>query len=205
MWVIYRALKATWRFQLIEPPELKKMREDRQPFLMAHWHGDELVLLSLIGYYNIATLSSKSKDGEIMNTVIHLMGAKTSRGSSSRGAIEGLLGLIKLLKKGHSCSFAVDGPRGPIYKVKPGLFEISAKLQLPIFISGVSCSSAIRFEKSWNKTFLPRPFSRVVVRWEGPYGPVEQSQNPRDLDLAREYEIRLTKAREEATKLIEPQ
>ncbi len=138
-----------------------------------------------------------------MATAVSLVGGKVSRGSSSRGAVGGLKGLFRLLKEGRTCSLAVDGPKGPLHKVKPGIFEISKKLQLPIYWCGVGCHSAIQFEKSWNKTFLPRPFAKILVEWHGPIGPVSQAQDPRDPELAEQLEGFLLRAREDARKLVE--
>lgn len=140
----------------------------KQPFLLAHWHGDELALIQLVGRYRIATLASNSRDGEIMTLVLKKLGASISRGSSSRNAVSGFMGLMKLIKRGANSSFAVDGPKGPIYKAKPGVVETSKKLQIPIFFAGVTCDRAWVFEKSWNKAYLPKPFANIRIVWRGP-------------------------------------
>ncbi len=204
VWLLYSALRATWRLGVIEPEALTARLQERKAVIFAPWHGDELVLLSLIRRYRIATVVSKSTDGEIMATAVALVGGKVSRGSSSRGAVEGLKGLFRLLKAGHSCSMAVDGPRGPLHKVKPGVFELSKKLHLPIYWCGVSCNSSIRFEKSWNKTYLPRPFAKILVEWRGPFGPISETQDPRELALAEKLENFLLQAREEVQSASNP-
>jgi lysophospholipid acyltransferase (LPLAT)-like uncharacterized protein len=163
VWVLYKILSLTWRISLVEPAEMTKQLSEKSPFILAHWHGDELVLYWTIPRYRLATIASTSKDGEIMNSLIYLQKGVTSRGSSTRGGVSALKGLIRLVRGGRNCSFAVDGPKGPIYKVKPGIFEMSRLLQAPIYYAGVSCDSAWKFEKSWNKTFVPKPFSRVFI------------------------------------------
>lgn len=147
---------------------MKLRLSNKEAIILAHWHGDELALLQLTKRYRIATLASKSKDGAIMTLVLKKLGAEVSRGSSSRNAVSGFIGLIKLIKRGYSASFAVDGPKGPIYKVKPGVVETSRKLQIPIFCAGVACNRAWVFEKSWNKAYLPKPFSQITIYWSGP-------------------------------------
>lgn len=202
VFVIYRTLSFTWRVRLIEPPSLTDSVEKKKPVVLAHWHGDELALLVLMRRYRVATIASTSKDGEMMNTVLLLMGAKTSRGSSTRGAVQALKGLLRLVKQGGNCSFAVDGPKGPIYKVKPGVFELSRMINGPIYAAGVACNRALHFPKSWNKTYLPKPFARIVIEWVGPTGPVLREQDPRDPDLATELEQRLHSAKQQALKVI---
>lgn len=205
IWFIYKSLSYTWRLRLHEPPELKKTLADRsKPIIFAHFHGDEISLLQLIGRYRIATMSSKSKDGEMMSTIIKLAGGATSRGSSSRGAVEALKGLVKLIKKnGNNASMAVDGPRGPIYKVKPGLFEVSRLVDGYIYYAGVHCNHAFHFPKSWNKTFLPKPFAKIDIIWVGPFGPYGRDLDPRDPALATDAESQLASARSKAKELFD--
>ena len=173
---------------------------ERSPLILAHWHGDELVLVNLIGKYRIATIASTSKDGEMMNTVIRLFGGVTSRGSSTRGAVTALRGLLSLARKGYNTSFAVDGPKGPIYQIKPGVFEVSRLLSAPIYVAGIKCSRAIKFEKSWNKTYLPKPFAKIQINWEGPWGPASRHTDPRDAKIALELGSLLESAKDKASK-----
>ena len=116
VWLIYKLLSLTWRVSVYEPEELVLALRENKPVVFAHWHGDELVLLSLIGHYRIATITSQSIDGDLMTKVVHLVGGKTTRGSSTRGGISALKGLIRLVNQGRNCSFAVDGPKGPLHQ-----------------------------------------------------------------------------------------
>jgi lysophospholipid acyltransferase (LPLAT)-like uncharacterized protein len=171
IWAFYRLLSMTWRLDLRETDEMKSRMANRKGFLLAHWHGDEYSIVQFAGRYRIATLVSKSKDGEVMATVFKLLGGEVSRGSSSRGAVGGYLGLIRLLKKGFCSSFAVDGPRGPRFKAKIGIVETAKNFQLPIFFAGVSCDRAWVSKKSWNQGYLPKPFAKLCVVWRGPLLP----------------------------------
>lgn len=170
--------------------------------MLSHWHGDELALLSIVKRYRIATIASQSRDGELMATVLKWLGAKTSRGSSTRGGVQALKGLLRLVKEGGNCSFAVDGPKGPLHKVKPGVFELSRMIRAPIYAAGVATSNALYFPKSWNKTFLPKPFAKVIIYWVGPLPAVGRDIDPRNPDLALELEGLLHHARQQALKFI---
>lgn len=202
IWVIYRLISMTWRVTLIEPPLMKSMLSEKKPFMLAHFHGDELVLLSTIRRYRVATITSTSKDGELMNTAVLLMGGKTSRGSSTRGSVSALKGLIKLCKNGNNSSFAVDGPKGPIFEVKPGIFEVVRLLGSPIFTGGAYADRAWHFPKSWNKTFLPKPFARVVICWTESNIKIDKSTDPRDPILAKTLQNQLFDARGQSANLI---
>ena len=202
VFILYRTLSATWRVRVVEPESLKLSLKNHTPAVLAHWHGDELALIYLVKRYRIATIASQSKDGELMSKVLQWLGARTSRGSSTRGGVQALKGLIRLMKDGGNCSFAVDGPKGPIYRVKPGVFEISRMVSAPLFAGGVACGSAWRFPRSWNKTYLPKPFAKVVIYWVGPLPAVAREVDPRNPDLALELEGLLHRAKEQALKFI---
>lgn len=202
-WLIYRSLSLTWRVTVNEPESMKQFLQGRQPIILAHWHGDELPLAAWIGHYRIATIASTSKDGEMMNTMIYLLGGVTTRGSSTRGAVNALKGLIRLVRdEKRNTSFAVDGPKGPIYQVKPGVFEVSRLMNCPIFAAGIACDRKWVFEKAWNKAFLPKPFARIYIQWAGPVGPITKEQDPRSEEIAKSLADALRNAQTEALKKI---
>lgn len=202
IWLLYRTLSLTWRFQIEEPEQMSKKISEKKPIILAHFHGDELALVALTPKYKIATMTSTSKDGELMNTVLRLLGGKTSRGSSTRGGAGALRGLIAHCKNGSNSSIAVDGPKGPIYEVKPGIFELSRLLHSEIYTAGVICDRAWKFPKSWNQTYLPKPFSKINVVWLGPFGPIEKKQDPRSEDLAKSLKNQLLDAKSRSAKMF---
>lgn len=188
VWLFYKTLSATWKVTVEEPESMTAFIKNKDPLILAHWHGDEVALISQVNRYKIATITSTSKDGEMMDLVIRLLGAKTSRGSSTRGGVGALKGIIKLAKEGHNTSFAVDGPKGPLHKVKPGVFELSRLMAGTIFVAGVSCDRKWVFEKAWNKAYLPKPFAKIHIVWRGPIGPITKGTDPRDENLAKTLE-----------------
>lgn len=204
--ILLRLLWWSWRVTLIEPPEMTTHLKNKKPFLMAHWHGDEAVLLSLVKRYRLATMTSTSKDGELMTWILSKLGGTTSRGSSTRGGVNALRGLIRLIKNNKlNSSLAVDGPRGPIYKAKPGIFEISRLTGTSIFWVGVSASKYHIFTKAWNKAILPLPFSKVYIHWHGPMKAITPDQDPKDLNLAEDLESKLNAAKHQALAVFNPQ
>ena len=192
----------TWRLEVHVADEMKKALKEKRPFILAHWHGDEIALLQTFRTFPLATIVSTSQDGNMMDKIIRWLGGATTRGSSTRGGVGALVGLFKLIKQGWNCSFAIDGPKGPIYKAKPGVFEVSQRLQLPIYAGGVSCDRAWHFPKSWNKTYLPKPFAKVTIIWQGPWGPVAPDVDPKDGKLAEKLENYLFDARTAASNPI---
>ena len=200
----YRLLFMTWRKTVIEDEPLRNALDNNQPVIFAHWHGHELAITFLVSRYKLATMTSVSKDGQLIDYVIRKLGGATSKGSSSRGAVSALKGLIRLMKNGHPASMAVDGPRGPIHQVKPGVFELSRLAQAQIFPVGVAVGNAHVFEKSWNKAVLPKPFSKVAVCYGPPIPTLDKSKNPKDLEMANDLKQRISDACQQASKLIAP-
>ena len=197
-WLIYRVLLSTWRITWGEPASMREALAQRRPFIVAHWHGDELALLHVVKRYRLATLASPSKDGRIMATLLKLLGARVSIGSSSRGGAAGLKGLIRLVRAGHNCSFAVDGPRGPIYKLKPGVLEASRLLDCPIYYASITCDRAFHLHRSWNQAFLPKPFARLQIEWRGPMEALTRAEDPRDPRVLGRLEHLMLQAKREA-------
>jgi lysophospholipid acyltransferase (LPLAT)-like uncharacterized protein len=64
-WLLYRLLSWTWRITWHEPACMRERLDQRRPFILAHWHGDELALLHVVTRYRLATLASPSKDARM--------------------------------------------------------------------------------------------------------------------------------------------
>lgn len=202
VYYFYRLLCSSWRIQIIEHPAMQELVENNSPLILAHWHGDELAILHLVKRYKLATMTSTSKDGALVDYIIHRFGGATSRGSSTRGGVKALIGLIRLCKSGRITSVAVDGPRGPIYQPKPGILELSKICCASIAPTAVHSSLSYRFEKSWNKAFLPLPFSKVIIYFGEPLPPLNQDEDSKQLSHANRLRDHLFAAQSHLAKLI---
>ncbi len=202
IWLIYLPLKLSWRFEIHETPELKAALEQKKMLVFTHWHGDELGILYVAKRYRASAITSTSKDGEIINGFLNLIGVPTARGSSTRGGVSALKGILRLAKLGFRPSFAVDGPKGPYHKVKPGALEVAKLLACPLHPLGVACSKAFVFQKSWNKTYLPYPFAKIVLFWGKPIEGVARDLDLQNSELLQELEMALLDAGQKARNLI---
>lgn len=169
----------------------------------AHWHGDELALLPRFGHLGTTILVSHSKDGEMMANAAEYMGYNVTRGSSTRGAVGGLVALIKAVKAGHSAVLAVDGPQGPRGICKPGIIRISQKTNTPLFPVGVAVTRKFVFKKTWNQAYLPLPFARQAVVFRAPLV-FEKSNSNEDMErFCRKVEEELNQARIDAESVLQ--
>ena len=172
------------------------------PCGIAHWHGDELALIPRFGQIGPTVLVSHSKDGEIMAKACATLGYRVTRGSSTRGAVGGLLALIKAVKEGHMVVLAVDGPQGPRGVCKPGIVRVVQKAGVPLFPVGVAGSARFVFKKTWNQSYLPLPFSRQVVFLGDPlYFPRKADASDMS-DYCRQVEKAIKGAEAEALALL---
>lgn len=197
----YRCWSVTWRLRRHEAPALVKRLESGQPFIVAMWHGDELGLICFGQFYRLAVMTSHSKDGELLNHVLRKFGVATARGSSSRGGSSGLRGLMRLAHQGYSPVIAVDGPRGPVHKAKPGVLELARVTGLPIFPCAMACSRRIPLHRSWDLTDLPSPFARVLVYWGEPIV-VEREGDARSAEMTQRLEDAINSCRRKAREML---
>jgi lysophospholipid acyltransferase (LPLAT)-like uncharacterized protein len=110
LFIIYSSLRITWRVRIHEPESLKKAMLAEPPIVYAHWHGSIPGILFLLRRYHAAAIISTSKDGDFVATMSHLLGAKTTRGSTTRGGASALKGMLRLAKQGWRPAIAIDGP-----------------------------------------------------------------------------------------------
>jgi lysophospholipid acyltransferase (LPLAT)-like uncharacterized protein len=172
----------TWRFRILEHPEFKAAMQNGA-VAFAHWHGDNLILVRIGRKYRCASLASTSSDGEIITRVLKIFGFGMARGSSHRGGVQGLVGMIARVKEGYNPAIAVDGPKGPRHKVKPGIIYVAKHGKIPLIPTGVAMSSALIFNEAWDKTHFPWPFSKVVVSFGAPLEPGGREEGLIQTDL----------------------
>lgn len=154
------------------------------PVIFAHFHQDELMLINTGKGKGYSTLTSTSKDGELMTRVLRLMGYNCIRGSSNKNPVSALLNIIDYsLKTKNSAVMAVDGPRGPIYKVKNGVLMLAKKTGFPIIPLVAKPDKAFCLKKSWNQALIPKPFSKVQILFGKP---IFIASDTKDLDTYKE-------------------
>jgi lysophospholipid acyltransferase (LPLAT)-like uncharacterized protein len=107
---------------------------------------------------------SRSRDGDFVAAVVEKIGWKPVRGSSSRGGKEALRQMIDALNEHHIGGHIVDGPQGPPRIIKPGLIALAQKTGAGIVTVFVVYDRPWVFN-SWDRFMVPRPFSRMLLRF----------------------------------------
>lgn len=114
--------------------------------------------------FNPCIMISSSRDGDIIAPVARLSGWNVARGSSSKGGKQAMEEMIKAISDNGLGANIVDGPTGPIGKVKPGSVRIAQKSDAVIVPCFIIPESAWFFN-SWDCFMIPKPFSRLVIRF----------------------------------------
>ena len=189
LWVV----GLTWRFEVIAEEGVTPtiFGEKSPPNIYCFWHQCVLPCTVYFRRSRAVILVSRSFDGELITRILMLFGFDTVRGSSSRSAREGLLGLKRVIESGRTAIFTADGPRGPIYQTKLGPIKLAQMTGAPIGAFHLEPEHAWRL-RSWDHFLVPRPFTRICVSW------ARWTRVPADL-AAEEFEPR----REELNAAIE--
>lgn len=141
---------------------------DNHAFIGAHYHNHMLPLIRYCrgrGYYIVV---SQSRDGDLQNDFLRSYGFQVVRGSSTRGGVEALRNLRAILDQGSRVvGFSVDGPKGPLWDVKPGIIHLARKTQKPIVCMFCYMDRAWRLH-TWDRLYVPKPFARVLIVIERP-------------------------------------
>ncbi|MBI4777532.1 lysophospholipid acyltransferase family protein [Candidatus Desantisbacteria bacterium] len=168
--ILIRLLFCTIRLRVVGEENAEGQTQDSKiQVIYAFWHGQQFLLVPYMSHRDIILMSSLSRDGEYQARILQRFGYKIVRGSSAKGGMRGLIGLIKGMRDGHDCGLAVDGPTGPIYEPKEGIIALARKTGAYI----VPLVSATRhkwtFEAAWDKYVLPKPFSHGLIAFGQPY------------------------------------
>jgi len=164
---VVRILAATWRLEVVGNRNVLRLRSAGIPVVFAVWHAHLLAPLWHRRHEGITLLVSDHGDaGHLAGSAVR-WGYRVVRGSSTRGGVRGLLGLMRTLASGRDVAIAPDGPRGPAKVPKPGVLAAAARARAAIVPVGAWASSSWRFN-SWDGFLVPRPFARVRVVYDEP-------------------------------------
>ncbi len=175
LYIIGGALFLTCRRVNIQSAEVETFLKSHKPSIYAIWHGRMFPTPFMRPRgHRVYAVISRNTDGNILAVFMKLLGVYGIRGSSNftkpgfvrknRGGTQVIRQSIDVLNAGHSIVVTPDGPRGPIYKIKPGFVKVAAATGKPIFPVAVSCNNAWVF-RSWDKFMLPKPFSTIKLVW----------------------------------------
>ena len=195
VWALLSVVARTWRFEIVveEGATPLPYGEGVGAEIYCFWHQCVLPCTFYYRRTHATIIVSQSFDGELITRTLELFGFHTTRGSSSAGGREGLLGLKQVIESGGPAIFTADGPRGPIYRTKMGPIKLAHLTGAPIGAFHLEPERAWTM-RSWDRFLVPKPFTRIAVSW------ARWTHVPADLDLP---ESQFEQKREELNAAIE--
>ncbi len=180
VWALLWIVGCTWRFRVIAEEGVTPVLLGQRPGpeIYCFWHQCVFPCTMYFRHSRAVILISRSFDGELITRILRMFGFDAVRGSSSRSAREGLLGLKHIIESGRTAIFTADGPRGPIYQTKMGPIKLAQLTGAPVG-SFYLLPEHAWVMNSWDRFLIPKPFTRICVSW------AQWTLVPRDLDPAQ--------------------
>lgn len=164
-----RLVFTTSRWQHVGFDVPQKYLKENKPFIACFWHARLLMLPyawpGKKGSFHM--LISAHKDGRIISKAVGYFGIQTVAGSTNKKGAEALLTMVRLSRAGHTLGITPDGPRGPAYDVSDGTIMAAYLAKADLLPVTYSVKAHKRLS-SWDRFFLPFPFSRGVLAWGTP-------------------------------------
>ncbi len=126
------------------------------------WHQRLLCFAYTHGQHRPRIMISQSRDGDLIARVAGGLGCVPVRGSSRRGKVKALRGLLAEAKSGHDMAITPDGPLGPARVFQAGAVYLASETGLPIVPFTVSYGRYWRL-RSWDRFIVPWPFTWAVL------------------------------------------
>lgn len=158
-----RLQRSTWRIDTAEHRRLDTILEHNAPVLAAFWHGKYTALFALIAGRQASVFASDSFRGRVIASICRQFGfhCVLVRAGDPERAVEVMRGVMR---GGHLCATAADGPLGPRRQFKPRLLELAAELGYRVVPLSVVCTRKWTIWRRWDRREIPFPFSRVRLR-----------------------------------------
>ena len=170
VYYIVRLYFLTIRIESVNEDVIRQYLKSGNKVIAALWHQR---IVAVIGYanrfrsYRPSVMISKSRDGDLIADVYSRMNFRPIRGSSSRDGKKALAAMVNDLKDHPFAVHVLDGPKGPRGFVKPGLILMAKESGVSVVPVYISMSKAWTLH-SWDRCLIPKPFSKIVIRWDQP-------------------------------------
>ena len=124
------------------PDDVRAYMKKDVPVAIVLWHNRLFLAAEIVRRYRQGrpayALVSASQDGAWLTAFFSLAGMRTVRGSSSRLGREAATALVEVLKAGYDVGITPDGPRGPLYALKPGSIIVARRTRAPLLLVGAA-------------------------------------------------------------------
>lgn len=171
-----RLVRRTNRF-VVEPADPDPWLDGIGPFIAGMWHGQHTMISFMRRPHDrIATIISRSADGNVNTIALTRMGVRVIRASGARGravrdirakgGAQGLRAMLRALKEGETVAFSADVPKVS-RRCDEGILTLARFSGRPIVPVAVVTSRHLRFN-SWDRACFGLPFGRGAMVFGAP-------------------------------------
>jgi len=162
------------------------------------WHDSMFMPMHLFRRKKMSVIASHSHSGQVAAATFGLYGMSVIWGSTKkREGIQALRDALKVLKAGDSIGFTPDGPIGPRHHAQPGGVYLASNAPSTALPLGVAASSCWRLP-TWDRHFIPKPFSRVHMHLGEPLTPPPNLTREETAEWQRTFTEAMEVAEQEA-------
>ncbi len=179
IYLLGKTLKIEW----VGEKNLDIIRKKKKSVIYAFWHGRMLIFTYSHRKHNIHVLISQHRDGEFIARIINNLGFVPVRGSTTRGGSKALFEMCEKTASGFDVAITPDGPKGPGFKVHPGIIYVAQRSGMPI-VPITNSAKNCWILSSWDRFLIPQPFSKAVIMLGKPLYVAPES-NSRELEEIR--------------------
>ncbi|GEM_PF-1710786 len=168
---LMRGVFATCRVSLTNERFFEQHCRAGHNAIFVSWHNRLLALpyyyYYRYGFHNLTLMVSKSRDGELFKRLMAKFEIETVRGSSTRGGIGAMKLLIDVARGGRDTSLALDGSKGPRYRVQPGALLLAQMSGMPLIPLAFDITRKIVLP-TWDHMIMPLPFGHIYAAFADP-------------------------------------
>lgn len=157
---IMRVWFRSCRVTIHNPEYFFQPGENDRAVIASFWHYSIMYLFYFVRKYSATVMVSASRDGEYIARLAEELGFDTVRGSKNHKGVEALKSMLRVVRKGGSAAIVADGSQGPPRVAQPGAILLASRTGAPVVPMTWSSSNYFTI-KSWDRTCIPRPFSKV--------------------------------------------
>lgn len=164
-------LSSTCRFKFKGTEKLHQTAQNSKCILIA-WHNRLGIITEILKrtapQYEYAAMVSNSRDGQFIAVIANSYKQGHAIKVPHNKRAQALQMMINRLKTGNEIVIVTpDGPRGPRYRLKPGVAMAARECDAKVIPLSWSADRFWKF-RTWDQLMIPKPFSTITVTWGDP-------------------------------------
>ncbi len=202
--ILLRIWFASCRITVIGREIEQRFARQEAKAVVGTWHRGALFLVWYYRRLRPMVMFSRSRDGDLIAGYAENLGVRAARGSTSRGGTTALREMLRHLQAPgpRRAATVLDGPRGPRFTVQAGMLQLARSAGVPFVPVVMSAAPAITLTRTWDRTLIPLPFSRVVVSYGDPLTIGAEIRGSRLDAKCQEVQSMMNRLRREADQMV---